>query len=236
MGETNHTTVQLYDLWKNFVLRVDRNEWIYNNIYYISLMLLGRAFHGEGAISLKARWNIKNQQSMWHLTCDNPDSCRHKAIEGIMSHHLRTAYHVVTCRAEPPMCLILEHCNIYAEWSYKAEWSCGTMFDNHINLAFHDLGAWVRPQLGAVLHFLVWRGCQTEHLVRWRRMISCLTHVPSAMHITNVKSDGSWKWKKSKGSPYTIHKLYHDRLTNKLQTPDRVGSAVLAAAHLSQER
>ena len=41
-----------YKLWKKCVSRTDRKEWIKS----VSLMLLCRAFHWEGAIYLKARW------------------------------------------------------------------------------------------------------------------------------------------------------------------------------------
>ena len=75
----------------------------------------------------------------------------------------------------------------------------------------------------AGLCFLVWLGYRTECLVHQRRTVSCWTHVPSVAHIKDLSAVGN---QRRVGQvpcyPDKIHRIYlhHDRLTNKLQTPD----------------
>ena len=112
----------------------------------------------------------------------------------------------------------------------EAEWSCDTTFGDQTHTTFGCL--WVRPRFGAVLRFLVWRGCRTERLVHQRRAISCRTRVPLDGHVKDPSAVGSRRRVgKISHCPDKMHRipLHHEiieRLTNKLQTPDRV--AILA--------
>ena len=103
-----------------------------------------------------------------------------------------------------------------------------------------SLCASVCPQYSGALRFLVWQGIpDCERLVLRRKTLSCRTCVPLAMHVKDLSTVGNRRRVgEVRRCAEKIHRFpwHHDRLTSKLQTPGRVGSATLLAACLSQER